>query len=181
MPQEIDLLYAFGLPPEKAIAYFKAKGYAFTWDWHEMLGAAHDKAFTVAKVMNQDILDDIRAMVQKALDEGISQHQFDKELMPILQAKGWWGKINTENGVAQLGSPRRLKIIYQTNLATSYSAGRKEAFLENAVDRPYWQYVAVHDAQTRPSHLALDGKVFPYDDPFWTLFGRPGIGAAGAE
>lgn len=171
MPQEIDLFYALGLPPEKAIEYFKSKGYAFTWNWHEMLNEAHARAFTVAKAMRLDILKDIRDMVLKGLEEGITLRDFQKELEPKLKAKGWWGKVMGEDGkVVQLGSPRRLRTIYQTNIHTAYNAARYKAFMENADDRPYWQWIAIMDAATRPTHAALHGKVFRYDDPFWNSF-----------
>lgn len=167
----IDLLYAIGLPPEKAIEYFKSKGYTFSWDWYDTWQEAHAKAFTVAKAMRMDILQDIRDMVQKSLDEGITFQQFKKELEPKLRAKGWWGKmiIGDETGAqaVQLGSPYRLKTIYQTNLQTAYNAGRYKEMIDNVDDRPYWQYVAVMDSRTRPAHAALNGKVFRYDDPFW--------------
>jgi SPP1 gp7 family putative phage head morphogenesis protein len=174
---EIDLKYAIGLPPEKAIEYFKSKGYTFSWNWYETWQEAHAKAFTVAKVMRMDILQDIRDMLQKALDEGITLQQFRKELEPKLKAKGWWGKVlvGDETGAkqVQLGSPYRLKTIYRTNMQTAYMAGRFKEMMKNVENRPYWQYVAVMDSRTRPAHKVLNGKVFRYDDPFWNTHYPP--------
>lgn len=168
---QIDLAYALNLKPEKAIEYFKSKGYALTWDWFDLWQSAHSRSFTVAKAMRLDILQDIRDMVQKALDEGITFDQFRKELEPRLKAKGWWGRVmvGDDQGAqeVQLGSPWRLKTIYRTNLQTSYMTGRYRTMMENVDDRPYWQYVAVLDRRTRPTHRALNGQVFRYDDPFW--------------
>ncbi len=171
---DVDLLYAMGLPPEKAIEYFDSKGYRFSWDWKDTWQEAHAKAFTVAKAMKLDILQDIRGMVRKSLNEGITLRQFQKELEPTLKAKGWWGKVLGEDGKeVQLGSPYRLRTIYRTNLQTAYMAGRYKAFTDNAADRPYWQYVAVMDARTRPAHAQLHGRVFLHDDPFWDSFYPP--------
>ncbi|BCB96790.1 hypothetical protein JZK55_17120 [Dissulfurispira thermophila] len=172
MPEKIDLSYAIKLPPEKAIEYFKSKGYKLTWNWYDLWQEAHAKAFTVAKVMRMDVLQDIRDMVQKALDEGITVEQFKKELEPRLKAKGWWGYkfVGYPDGRVERileGSPWRLKTIYRTNMQTAYMAGRYKAQMEDVDNRPYWQYVAVIDSRTRPAHAALNGKVFRYDDPFW--------------
>jgi len=65
MPQKIDLSYAIGLPPEKAVEYFRGKELAITFDWQEVVGEAHAKAFTVAKAVKLDVLEDIHGMVQK--------------------------------------------------------------------------------------------------------------------
>jgi len=183
MPDKVDLSVAFGLPPEKAIEYFRSKGYAITWDWRELWQEAQARAFTVAKVMRSDILEDIRGAVDDALNNGTTLRDFEKNLTPVLQAKGWWGRklasevdpskpdlVDTATGeikTVQLGSPRRLKTIYQTNLQTAYMAGRYRSMMESADSHPYWQYVAVLDGRTRPMHRAMNGRVFRYDDPFW--------------
>ena len=170
---KVDLSAVFGLPPEKAIEYFQGKGYTLTWGWQDMWQEAHAKAFTVAKVMRTDILNDIRGALDEALNNGITLRDFEKKLTPVLQAKGWWGKtehVNTLTGeisTAQLGSPRRLKTIYQTNLQTAYMAGRYKGMMENVGSHPYWQYVAVIDRRTRPMHRAMNGSIFRADDAFW--------------
>lgn len=165
---DIDLKYAFGLKPEKAIEYFQAKGFRITWDWHEMLEAAHAKAFTVAKVMRTDILQDIHGELQKALDQGLTFADWKQKVTPRLKAKGWWGEVVNEatGEIANVG-PHRLRTIYETNIQTSYMVGRYQQMMENATDRPWWMYVAVMDKRTRPAHSALNGLVFRFDDPFW--------------
>lgn len=171
--KNIDLSAVFGLPPEKAIEYFQAKGYAITWSWRDLWQEQQAKAFTVAKVLNTDILNDIRGALDDALNNGTTFHDFKKNLTPLLQAKGWWGKTehtDTATGevsTAQLGSPRRLKTIYQTNMQTAYMAGRYRSMMESADSHPYWQYVAVLDSRTRPAHRAMAGRVFRYDDALW--------------
>lgn len=173
-----ELKALFKLSPAKAIKYFKNKKNAYSWDWYEIWQQAHKKSFTVAKVMREDILKDIRQSVDKALSEGKTFHEFQKELKPILQKKGWWGEqiVVDSNGVAekvQLGSMYRLKTIYSVNMQTAYQTGRYQTQIENVDNRPYWEYVAVLDSSTRPEHAQLNGLVFRYDDPFWKSFYPP--------
>lgn len=173
-----DLKAVFGLEPEKAIAYLKFKGYAITWNWQEMLDQAHDQAFTVAKAMRLDLLSDIRAALETALQEGQTLKQFITNMQPTLEAQGWWGQqvIVDSEGVGelvQLGSPRRLKTIYQTNLQSAYMAGRKAEMEQTTETHPYWMYVAILDGKTRPSHRALHGQVFRHDDPIWSAIFPP--------
>jgi SPP1 gp7 family putative phage head morphogenesis protein len=174
MPAPVSLSFAFGLPPKDAVVYFEAKGYRITFDWHELDQAAHAQAFTVAKAASLDVLSDIRAALKTALAEGKTEARFRKELEPQLRAKGWWGKKKMiaprtgEERRVQLGSPARLRLIYRQNMQTAFMAGRYKQMLENADARPWWQYVAVLDGRTRPSHRVLAGSTFRYDDPFWS-------------
>src|SRR6185503_13553047 len=137
MPQGVDLSFAFGLKPEKAVDYFRGKGYAISWDWYDTWQEANSKAFTVAKVTRLDILRDIRSSVDKITAQGITFDQFRRELEPTLKAKGWWGrqKVIGDDGKVtevQLGSPRRLNTIFRTNAQTALSAGRWKEFEANA-------------------------------------------------
>lgn len=173
MPAPVSLSFAMGLPPKDAVAYFESKGYKITWDWKELDQRAHAQAFTVAKAAQLDVLRDIREAVQTALKEGKTEAWFQKHLAPKLKEKGWWGKqpmVDPRTGEerrVQLGSPARLKLIYRQNMQTAFMAGRYKQMLENADARPFWQYVAILDGKTRPSHKILNGRTFRYDDPFW--------------
>ncbi len=173
-----DLKALFKLSPSMAIKYFKNKNSKLSWDWHDVWQSAHQKTFTVAKLMKEDVLQDIRDALDKALADGQTFQQFQKELKPTLQKKGWWGEqfVGDSQGNiehAQMGSLSRLKTIYQVNMQTSYMAGRYQTQMDNADNRPYWQYVAVMDRRTRPEHAELNERTFRYDDPFWNSFYPP--------
>lgn len=173
MPENLDLGFALGLEPEQAVSYFKSKGWDFSFDWYDIWQEAHTKSFTVAKAMQVEVLDDIREWVDKAIKDGVTLQEFTKELAPRLQKRGWWGRDVVQSPktgaltVVELGSPTRLETIYRTNTQVAYNVGRYRDQVLNAADRPYWQYVAVMDTLTRPTHAALNGKVFKATDPFW--------------
>lgn len=171
-PTEADLRAIFGLRPDAAIQYLERKGFAITWNWHDVDAATHARAVTVAKAARLDVLQDIRDALVDNLENGQTLRDFQRNLRPTLEGKGWWGRqivVAPDGGaeVAQLGSPRRLATIYQTNLQSAYMGGRYAAAYEARETHPYWMYVAVMDGATRPSHAALHGKVFRWDDPIW--------------
>jgi len=160
------------LAPAAAIAHFREKGYAVSWHWTDVWQEQHAQSFTVARVLKMDLLQDIRGAVDRALAEGKTVKQFRAELEPLLKRKGWWGKKFVAGPDGQVekiyeGTPWRLETIFHTNLQMAYSAGRYAQQMENVGVRPLWMYDAVNDERTRESHAAMDGMVFPADDPFW--------------
>ena len=163
----------FGLPPDDAIRWFREKGYALNFDWRDMWAEEHARAFTVAKAAQLDLLADIRDAVDKALASGGTLRQFSKDLAPLLVTKGWWGQrsmVDPKTGIereVQLGSPRRLKTIYETNLRQAMAAGRWERIERTANARPYLRYVAIDDGRTRKEHLAWRDTVLPWDHTWW--------------
>lgn len=160
-------------PPADAVAALVAKGYEIAFDWRDVWQEENAKAFTVAKAMSRDLLEDIREAVQKALDEGLTLKQFQDELRPRLVARGWWGRAmmtDPADGVekvVRLGSPARLRTIYQTNLRVSYMAGRWARTERSSSAFPFLRYIAVKDARTRPDHASWDGTILPVDHPWW--------------
>ena len=172
--QRPELNALFTLPPEDAISYLEKKGFKIGWDWHETLDNAHSKAFTVAKIARMDLLQDIRQSLITAMQKGQTLEQWKANITPTLQEKGWWGKktvINPEGREqeVQLGSPRRLRTIYDTNMQSAFAAGRYKAMLASAEARPYWEWRHITISNPRKQHVALNGRLFRFDDPFWNV------------
>ncbi len=172
--QRPELNALFTLPPEDAISYLEKKGFKIGWDWHETLDNAHSKAFTVAKIARMDLLQDIRQSLITAMQKGQTLEQWKANITPTLQEKGWWGKktvINPEGREqeVQLGSPRRLRTIYDTNMQSAFAAGRYKAMLAGAETRPYWEWRHITISNPRKQHVALNGRLFRFDDPFWNV------------
>ncbi|MGH8012574.1 MAG: phage minor head protein [Candidatus Binataceae bacterium] len=100
--------------------------------------------------------------------EGIAFEDFRDKLDPILKARGWWGRrpmedpLTGETRDVQLGSARRLGIIYDINLRTSFSEGRWSQIQAIKHRRPYLRYEDP-DPNPRPEHLKWSGTVVPAD------------------
>ncbi|QQQ19681.1 minor capsid protein [Brevundimonas vitis] len=167
------------LPPEEAIRFFRSKGLASSFAWQDVWQEEHARAFTVAKAMERAVLEDIRAALDDALANGTTFETFKAELRPQLEARGWWGRREMTDpltGVAsevQLGSPRRLKTIFDMNLRTAYAAGRWERIEESKALLPYLVFTTVGDSRVRLEHRAWDGVCLPVDDPWWATHYPP--------
>ncbi|NOT18562.1 MAG: minor capsid protein [Sulfuriferula sp.] len=177
-----ELQAIFGMKPQEIIKFLQDKGLAKTWNFDDMLAEAHNHTFTVAKAMRNDILADIHEAVVSVPRDGISRQSAKSALTKKLQAKGWWGKqdvVDTGTGEVkkiQLGSPRRLNTIFQTNLQSAYMNARMDMMRQSLDTHPYWQWVAVMDRRTRPSHAVMNGRVFGGDDVLWTNVAKPPCG-----
>jgi hypothetical protein len=136
--------------------------------WHEELATG----FTVAKAMQIDVLSDMHSAVTQAVEKGQSFETFKKNLKPILKEKGWWGSKEMEDPLtghtveAQLGSDRRLKTIYDTNMRQSFVHGQYERIMDSEL-HPYMMYRIGSSVHHRPAHVQWDGLILPKDDPWW--------------
>ncbi|SPD73806.1 Head morphogenesis protein SPP1 gp7 (fragment) [uncultured Desulfobacterium sp.] len=162
-----------GQVPSEAIAFIKNKALKVGFSYLDVWREEHSFAFTVAKAMQLDILRAIRDEIVKALNEGRTFEQFKKELTPTLQKLGWWGErpvmdpLSAKVKTAQLGSPRRLKTIYDTNMRQARSAGQWERIQRTKAALPYLRYGLGPSLEHRMEHAAWDGMTLPVDDPWW--------------
>ena len=151
---------AFDLPFLEAIAFFRQKLNLPTAGWTDLWRGEHSRAFTIAGALRDDLLADFRTAVDKATADGITLEDFRKDFDRIAATYGW-----SYNGARGW----RSRVIYETNIRTSYQAGRYQQMTDPDVRRyrPYWRYRHGDSVHPRPQHLAWDGLVLPADDPWW--------------
>jgi hypothetical protein len=159
--------------------YFEAKNLAPAFSFLDVWGEEHAHAFTVAKATQVDVLESIRDAVGDAIANGESFETFQDKLEPTLRRLGWWGQqsqidpLTGEDAVVQLGSPRRLKTIYNANLRSARAAGQWERIERTKALLPYLLYQLGPSDKHRPLHVQKEGLVLPVDDPFWAEWMPP--------
>lgn len=159
----------FSLPFPEQLAFFRGKLNLPTERWDDIWQAAHDRAFVVAGAMKADLLADLRGAVEKAIAEGTSLETFRQDFREIVARHGWtgWTGEGTPGGQAW-----RTRVIYETNLRTSYAAGRWRQLTdpELLAHRRYWRYVHSDSVlHPRPHHQRWGDMrlTLPHDHPFW--------------
>ena len=75
--------------PHEAIEYITSKGLASSYNWAEIYAQEHASKFTVAKIMELDVLDSIHQSVIDAVAEGQTFHTFKKGMLEKLGEDGW--------------------------------------------------------------------------------------------
>lgn len=149
-----------GKPFDEQVRFFRKKHPELTHAWTDVYAAEHDTAFMVAGAAKADLLNDLRAAVDKAIAGGTTLAEFRKDFDGIVAAHGW-----KHTG----GRNWRTRVIYETNVRQSYMAGREAQMADPTLRRrrPYGLYRHGDSAHPRRQHLAWDGLVLPLDDPWW--------------
>ena len=159
--------------PREALEYFRFRGLRVGFDYRDVWQGEHALAFTVAKAMETDLLQEIRAALDRALGEGRTFRQFRKALTPVLRERGWWGKQDRRDPLtgatvrAQLGSRRRLRTIYRANLGAARSAGVWDRAQRAKGAHPYFLYEPGPADRGCGGHRAWTGTLLPIDHPWW--------------
>lgn len=152
MPPEIS---RDRLPFAEQIAFFRGKLNLPTAHYDDILKSAHDRVFMVAGAQQADLVQDLRTAVDGAIADGKSIQWFRERFDAAVAQYGW-----------DYRGPRdwRTRVIYTTNMATSYAAGRYEQLQHFE----YWRYKHNDSVRhPRPLHVSWDGLVLPKSDPWW--------------
>jgi len=158
--------------PKIALDFIKNKKLQTSFSYKDVWNEEHATSFTVAKAMQLDVLSDFHTAVTKAVENGQSFETFKKDIKPILQQKGWWGRkdmVDPKTGEtvnAQLGSDRRLKTIYDTNMRQAYNEQQYQSAMESD-SHPYLMYLLGSSIHHRPTHESWNGLILLKDDPWW--------------
>jgi hypothetical protein len=149
------------LPFAEQIAFFLAKALIPTERWNDLQREMHDTGFMVAGALKADLLADLKGAMQKAISDGTTLAEFRKDFDKIVAKHGWTGWTGSDS---KAGVAWRTRVIYDTNLRSSYQAGRWQQIQAGKIHRPYLIYKHSHAVITpRAEHLAWDGLVVPVD------------------
>lgn len=157
-----------GIQFREQIDYLRQKRGKPTRAWTDAMAGDHDRSFVVAGVTDLAMLEDFHA----AVIEGARSYDikpFAAEFDRLVETYGW-----DYTG----GRNWRIRTIFETNIRTSYMAGRLKQMRDPAVvkERPYWQYLHADTRvplESRPEHVAWDGLVLMWDDLWWDVHFPP--------
>ena len=147
------------MPFDEQVRFYREKLDVPTRAWTDLWQKQHDVAFVVAGAARDELLSDLRGAVQAAIEDGETLASFRNRFDGIVAKHGW-----SYNG----GRDWRTRVIYGTNLRTSYAAGRWQQLQAVRRSRPYWRYRHSPASVTpRERHVEWDGLVLRADDPWW--------------
>jgi hypothetical protein len=152
------------LPFKEQIAFWRGKELVPSERWNDLVREQHDVAFTVAGAMQADLLNDLYLAVSKAIEQGTTFAEFKKDFETTVTDRGWTGWTGE---VSKKGRAWRARLIYETNLHSSYQAGRWAQVQAVKQFRPYLIYRhSDSSVSPRPLHVSWDGLVVAQDDPW---------------
>lgn len=143
---------------------------ALTSDAFEaMSNDAKQHAFRVAGVHKIRLVQRVRDIVHRAIRDGTGVDVVQRQLLAAFDTEG-------------IAPPAldRLRFMFQQNAQQAYNDARRETLDEPETARmfPYRQYLTVGNGTpgvrgVRPTHAALHGLVFAWNDPFWNSHTPP--------
>lgn len=166
MAEQLSLPFA-EQPFDRAVRMFRERRVLPPDVFRQLTAAAKSRAFTVAKLARQDLLDTVHAELARMIEagkdamvdgSGPSLRDFRKFAAERLESAGWTP-----------ANPSHVETIYRTNVMGAYSDGRRAEMTQPEVlaARPIWQVRGVSDSRQRPTHAAANGLCFAGNDPSW--------------
>lgn len=152
-------------PFKEQVEYFWKKKAVPQATFNKLDEDYHDYSFSVAGLTRADLLEDLRFLVGKAIENGEDYDVFTKKFNRLIGRKGWRPNPKPD-------SPKyaqRVRTIIDTNQRQSHRAGRHQQSKELGSKSPFRFRVWIHrdSPDFRETHKALHMKALEKDDPFW--------------
>lgn len=160
--------------PRDAMAFLKRKKVVIKPgnEWFDINSGEHAQTFSVAHCSSMDIAEQIFGFMNEALENGESFGDFKKNMLPMMQKSGWYGRDEiTAKDKDYINW--RLRIMYDTNMSTAYAAGHYRQQMRGAEGRPYLVYKQVQRPSKRDEHEKLHNTAYPVDHLFWDEYYPP--------
>lgn len=162
-----DLQVAF----EEAIELFTGRIPVSDEVLDELEERHRQQAFFITGVSKAELLDDVKAELEKALGDGQSLDEFRDRLNDIAEKHGWAPGKNAW----------RQRLIYRQNLTNAYHAGRREQVRQiqqgvaegEGPDEVFIRYRHGRPIEPRPHHVQWDDTVLPASSDLWDTYWPP--------
>lgn len=146
---------------DEQIEHLRQKINLPTDGYMDIYGDMHNHAFVVAGANTAELVSDFRTAVADAIENGKTLEQFQEAFDEIVQKHNWNYHGNRD---------WRSRLIYDTNMYSSYNRGRYAQQRDMIDIMPYWQYEHHDNGNPRLEHKRLDGKVILASDPWWNTY-----------
>jgi SPP1 gp7 family putative phage head morphogenesis protein len=159
--------------PEEAIRLFRHRLPIDQRTFNRLVGEARRKYFTVAGIEEANLL----KIVQEALIEAIETGGTVDTFAQAVRERGvkYTGRAYGQALAGQDLLDTHVRLIFRTNVLSAYNDGRRAIFddPEAREQIPFYLYSAIDDDRVRPSHAAMDGRIYRRDDPIWITWWPP--------
>ena len=143
---------------DRILALWAKRGLISPEQATRLADAMRGQVFSLAEQWNEKVLEKVRSLLGKAMEEGWSTKEFRDAAAEV---------------VTRFTDGTYAELVYRTNVANARAAGRYEEMFspEYAEEAPYWEFRAVIDSRNDDADECpdkrcrwLDGKTFRKDD-----------------
>ena len=143
--------------------YLKQKRPTPTGWWLDVMRGNHDRAFVIAGATDVAMLEEFQSALTGYVENGGTTKDFAADFDRIVAKYGWDYRGERD---------WRIRTIFETNMRTSFMAGRLKQMRDPDVVklRPFWQYLHADSRipkTPRKLHTDWNGLVLRWDDPWW--------------
>lgn len=150
------------LLPKESLLYWQSQILVDPETFAQLSDQAKSIAWMISSLTDADQLESVWESVLSSIEKGLTYQDFQDNCQEIFSDLGWVG-----------AGAYRAELIYRNAMQSALMAGQYMQLMNDIDIFKFWQYVAVRDDRTRPSHAAMGGRVFPAGSEIWRTWWPP--------